>query len=117
GMSDQEANDRLRFGSVLRQSPKLLQLWFAGGPINSAEFSPDGRLVLAAAQAKAICVWNTETGEQQYSPLVHKGDRPIEAHFSPDARTIVSVNGDSACLWSTKTGKLLRNLVHPGAQH
>ena len=117
GTREQEANDRLRIGSVLRQSPKLLQLWFAGGPVNSAEFSSDGHLVLAAVQTNTVCVWNTESGEPQNSLLIHKGDRPIEAHFSPDARMIVSVTGDSACLWSTKTGKLLRSLPHAGAQH
>src|SRR5258706_10521355 len=77
GVPDEEANDRLRIGSVLRQGPKLLQVWYAGGPVNSAEFSRDGHLVLAAVQTNAVWVWNTKTGEAQNSPLVHKGDRPI----------------------------------------
>jgi len=110
GIAGEEANDRLRIGSVLRQSPKLLQVWYAGAPINSAEFSRDGRLVLAAVHNNAVWIWNTKTGQAQNSPLIHKGDRPIEAHFSPDGATIVSAAGDSVCLWSATTGKLLRTL-------
>src|SRR5438045_2458204 len=83
-----------------RHRPKLLQLWCTGARINGAEFSQDGRLLMAAAGTNAVWIWNTQTGEAQHSPLIHEGARPIEAHFSPDAQTIVSVNGDSASLWS-----------------
>src|SRR5207302_2612070 len=116
GIANEETNDRLRIGSVLRQSPKLLQVWCPGGPINSAEFSQDGHLVLAAVGTNAVWVWNTETGKAEHSPLMHKGNRPVEAHFSPDGQTIVSVNGDSASLWSTRTGDRLRTLSHIGAK-
>ncbi|HMC28148.1 MAG TPA: hypothetical protein VKM56_10195, partial [Verrucomicrobiae bacterium] len=117
GIANEETNDRLRIGSVLRQSPKLLQVWCPGGPINSAEFSQDGHLVLATVGTNAVWVWNTETGKAEHSPLMHKGNRPVEAHFSPDGQTIVSVNGDSASLWSMRTGDRLRTLAHMDVYH
>src|SRR5262249_59071084 len=63
---------RLRIAAVLRQCPKLTQVWFHDGPVNSAVFSPDGRFVLTVSGNTAR-VWNVATGQPTAPPLQHNG--------------------------------------------
>jgi hypothetical protein len=62
---------RFRLAAVLRQCPKLCQLWFHEGPVNGAEFSPDGSRVVTAS-GQAAQVWDAITGKLLVSTSRHQ---------------------------------------------
>src|SRR5207249_4249664 len=64
GNQAQAANHRLRLAAVLRQSPRLLQVFSHGGPVTTAAFSQDGRRLLSAGNDGLVWVWDTESGER-----------------------------------------------------
>src|SRR5207248_609557 len=55
GNPERERVHRVRLGAVLRQCPKLVQVWACEHPITHAELSPDGRRVLIVSD-KTIAV-------------------------------------------------------------
>jgi WD40 repeat protein len=116
GNREHEASHRLRLASVMRQCPRLLHVWFPGGPVNGAEFSRDGRLILAASGSNTIGVWNITTGEAVMPALIHDGGERVLAHFSPDGEQLISAGGDSARTWSLKRGQPLLSLSHSNVQ-
>src|SRR5439155_18183784 len=54
---------RVRLGTLLRQCPRLVDLWFHDGALTTAEFSSDGRRVLTATADVTAQVWDAGTGE------------------------------------------------------
>ena len=73
------------------------------GWIYSAQFSPDGSLLVTTSDDKAI-VWNVSTGES----LTLGGHRGavFSARFSTDGRRIVTASRDgTARVWSATTGE------------
>src|SRR5262249_49921128 len=48
GRPGREEMHRIRLDAVLRRSPALKQLWFHGGVVRAARFSPDGRRAVTA---------------------------------------------------------------------
>jgi hypothetical protein len=97
---------RLRLQSVLHHCPKLLQMWFHTGAVNSAVFSPDGALVATANWADTAHLWDAATRQEVCPPLSHGGMTDHVA-FSPDGQWLVSVGrGGAIKVWDTKTGKL-----------
>jgi eukaryotic-like serine/threonine-protein kinase len=110
---DRHRSHQLRLASVMRQSPKLLHMWFPGAPVNSAEFSRDGRSVLAASGTNCISIWSVEhTGTTV--TLLHPGPDKVTASFSADAQTVLSVNRGEARLWAARTGKMIRGFADSG---
>src|SRR5204863_189768 len=105
--------DRTRLAAVLRQTPKLVQLWSHDGPVLYAEFSPDGRRVVTASADNTARVWDTSTGKPITPPLKHNG--PVfHAAFSPDGRRVVTASADgTARIWDAATGKA----VTPSLKH
>jgi WD40 repeat protein len=118
---------RVRLAAVLRQCPKLVQVWYQGKPINHAAFSPDGRravtasgqpLFLQGASGEAG-IWDLDTGRPVIPPLRHDHDHPVwHASFSPDGRYVVTASGGNvdvgprmvrtvgeARVWDTATGR------------
>ena len=49
GDRSRERTHRVRIAATLAQCPRLLQMWFHAGSVNSAVFSRDGRWVLTAS--------------------------------------------------------------------
>lgn len=103
--------------------PRRLQLWDAktgrrlGGPLRTnshftfAAFSPDSRLIVAAASGGTTRLLDARTGQPFGRPLVHGGRSVLGASvyyaaFSPDGKLLVTCgDGQTACLWHTQSGR------------
>jgi WD40 repeat protein/serine/threonine protein kinase/tetratricopeptide (TPR) repeat protein len=121
GDAEREEVHRIRIGAVLRQCPKLVQVWASEQPVTYAEFSPDGQRVLMVSD-KSVAVCNVDSGTPTFPPLIH--DLPVAvARFSPDGKRIAAATGD---LWVSKQGevhlwdalvgtRLGQPLLHPDA--
>ncbi|MFV1967782.1 MAG: WD40 repeat domain-containing serine/threonine protein kinase [Pirellulaceae bacterium] len=96
---------RVRIGSILRQCPKLTQLWVHDGPVRHAEFSLDGRFVVSASDDGTVVVWDVDTGRKVCGPLRHAGGA-LFATFSPDGTRVLSTGADGvAQIWDSVTGE------------
>src|SRR5262249_50398650 len=91
---------RVRLGAVLRQCPRLLQIWFEKKPVYHVAFSPDGRRVAIASgdlhfMSRAtgeVRVLDAVTGEPIVSPLKHA--HPVyHVAFSADGGRLVTGSG------------------------
>src|SRR5439155_1518074 len=81
------------------------QIWFHRGPVNSVQWSPDGRRVITAGDDGTAQVWDILTGKPVTLPLRHAGKVTLAA-FSPDGRRVVTASADhTARLWDAATGK------------
>ncbi len=79
---------RVRLAAILRQCPKLVQVWPHDQAVDHAEFSPDGRRVVTVSGNTAR-VWDTATGEPALPPL-QTGSLLTLAEFSPDGRYLLT---------------------------
>jgi len=111
GSAERERIHRIRIGSVLRYSPRLMHLLVPkGGLPDAAEFSPDGSKVATASSLEVgtggfAQVWDVLTGEPLTPPMVH-GSRVILASFSHDGHRIVTASFDgTARVWNAETGE------------
>lgn len=73
-----------------------------------AEFSPDGRWILAASSRSGhtgkVKIWDVET-EQVVQEFYARGDVQYEAKFSPNQDSIVTVNSaKDVIVWSVESG-------------
>ncbi len=85
------------------------------GPVNSAEFSPDGKSVLTASDDTTAKVWDAQTGELKATLSAHL-NAVSSAHFSPDSSLVVTSSADfTAKIWDAQTGTLKPTLRHIGA--
>jgi len=84
----------------------LVRVITHGTRLHHAEFSPDGRRVVTAADRDdTVRVWDTETGESLLV-LKHEG-APAQASFSPDGRLLVTRAVGTARVWDATTGAAL----------
>jgi hypothetical protein len=96
---------------------------FAGhsGKVNSAAFSPDGKLLLTSSGVAGLrgqaVIWDAATGDKVRE--FGEGSRDIfyDAEFSPDGALVATAGYDRAVtIWDAATGERLRHLeVHNGA--
>jgi WD40 repeat protein/serine/threonine protein kinase len=107
------AGNRLRLGVTLSCAPRLIHIWFHGGPVNQAAFSPDGRWVLAAGRDGYARIWDLESDGPVGAAMPHAGP-VLGAEFSRDGRYVVSACEDrTARVWESGSGKALSPpLVH-----
>jgi WD40 repeat protein len=121
GNPAREITHRLRFGSVLAQSPKLTRLWFEGKELAGAQFSPDGKSVLICQYEDKAVVRDLETGRRQEIP---SGDEALlAASYSADGRWVVTageqgkkgeeVRKGIATLWDALTLREVRKFPSP----
>jgi WD40 repeat protein/serine/threonine protein kinase len=75
------------------------------GPVTTAQFSHDGKLLLTGSYDKTARVWNVDTGEE-VKKLVGHTWWIWDAGFSPDDRQIVTASQDGTVLvWSVADGQ------------
>ena len=106
-----EEPHRIRIASVLRQCPKLLNVFSHGEMLYDAKFSKDGNRLVTSSDDHTARVWDVTTG-QQLLVLRHKGD-VYDATFNQDGSRIVTSSQDkTARIWDSRTGALLWSLEH-----
>jgi WD40 repeat protein len=75
-------------------------------PIFTAQFSPDGRMLLTASWGDSIRLWQTETGQPlEKLPEFRGGVRSAE--FSPDSRWVLASDDNLVRIWDLATGQPL----------
>jgi serine/threonine protein kinase/WD40 repeat protein len=104
---------RLRIDSLLRQSPRLEQMWFDAGNLCGG-FDPTGQLVLLGGR-NGYRLYRIQSG-QPASPVVGEGH--TQASLSPDGRRVVTSGGatNSISLWDVSSGAPLGYLREPGGE-
>jgi WD40 repeat protein/predicted Ser/Thr protein kinase len=112
-----EPGHRLRIGMVLRECPRLGQLWFHQDQVTDVAFSPDGRWVLTASFDHTAQVWDAVTGKPRFEIPLRHDDAILCASFSPNGRRIVTAGLDyTARVWDATTGRPIAVLRgHQGA--
>lgn len=109
GDRDREAMHRLRLGSILEGSPKLVQVWFPEKLVTDATFSADGRRVIALGQDGVLQAW--AVGEEKPVQQFSTGVRQVA--FNRNGSRLIAVHADSkARLWDTGTGKPIHVFAH-----
>jgi WD40 repeat protein len=103
---------------------KMARLWNAstgkalGEPmkmVNSARFSPDGKL-LVVASLDAARLWEATDGKPAGEPM-RCGAQVKSAQFSPDGQRVVTASDDgTARLWDAATGKPIGEPLKDGSQ-
>ncbi len=108
-----ESSHRVRLKNLADQSPRITKFWYVPDGVAAAEFSPDGRFVVAAGflrwgpfsdKPNAAHIWDAVTGEPACPPLAH--DAAVRhATFSPDGLSVITASDDgTARLWDARTG-------------
>ncbi|HUC85705.1 MAG TPA: tetratricopeptide repeat protein, partial [Candidatus Acidoferrales bacterium] len=81
-------------------------------PVNSAQFSPDGKRILTTTWGGTTRVWDAQTGAMLAGPAT-QGNRVNSAQYSRDAKRIVTATGTVARVWDAENGKALTEpLLH-----
>jgi WD40 repeat protein len=82
--------------------------WRHGSLVNSAAYSPDGKLIVSGGSDNAVRLWEAATGKQVRC-LQERGEVRSVA-FSPDGKTIASGCIGGVRLWDAATGRQVRRL-------
>jgi WD40 repeat protein/serine/threonine protein kinase len=113
GDPNREADNRMRFGSVRAQCPRITRMWFVPGMVKSVAFSPDNKRLVAVERLGQAHVFDVETGETA-SPGFGQQHYLWQGSFNPDGSVVVTASDDNtACLWKVADGSKLLCLQHP----
>ncbi|TAK96024.1 MAG: hypothetical protein EPO07_14890 [Verrucomicrobia bacterium] len=113
--SAQQLNHRVRLSTLLRESPRLLQVFNHGAPLTSASFSRDGSKIVTAARDKTILIWDSASGQKLLGPLHDPALITRAAFIENDQAILTSAwSGGGARLWDARTGELRKLFEHKG---
>ena len=90
---EQINRDRIVYYLAYSSRPTLCHTLWHRASVGSANFSPDGRLIVTASPDKTAQVWDAETGRPVGAALRH-ADRVYFAAFSPDSRIVLTCSVD-----------------------
>jgi WD40 repeat protein len=113
GKMAREEPHRIRIAAVLRQCPKLLNVFSHGTQMFYGVFSPDNQRLVTTGDEHMARLWDANTGQLLHA-LPHNGEvyRPA---FSADGARLITPSADGAArLWDALTGQLLLTLRQPG---
>lgn len=91
-----------------KTQPLIQTLTVHGDGAISVAFSPDGRLIAAAANDPAIYVWSAADGQLQ-APVISASPGHA-APFSPDGKWIAAGSDSDVKIWDVATKRVLRTL-------
>lgn len=105
GTGDPRLNeaDRIRFGVLLRCSPKLRQAWYRGEPITRAETTSDGSRLLVASD-KSLEVWSIASAKRIGEPLLTEGEISNAQFDSVTGRWVLLEIGNKLTIWEPDSG-------------
>jgi WD40 repeat protein/serine/threonine protein kinase len=110
-----EALLRVRIGAVLKQSPKLLEVFMHKDKVLSLVFSADGRRLLMGSSDGTARIWDATTGMPLTPPMKHDAE-VICASFSPDGQRVLTGSLDNtARIWDANTGAPLTPPLRHGS--
>ncbi len=111
--SDSEAIKRLRIGTLLLHSPRLLNMWFFDQPVVDTHFSPDGKHLAIAEVGGRVSLYEVPSGRLIHSNIQHPQElRSIRFH--PYRKLLLTACEDgNARIWDWQRGVMTRSpLVH-----
>ncbi len=111
GNTDREYVHRVRIARVLKECPKLVQLWAHDGPVYYAEFSPACDRVVTASDDRTARVYDALSGAL-LATLKHD-TAVLYAKFAHDGQRLITVSGTAARVWNWTTGQA----VTPPMEH
>ncbi|MCC2548230.1 caspase family protein [Hymenobacter sp. BT175] len=85
----------------------LATVWSGTEAANFAEFSPDGRYVVAGGGKPEILIWDATTGQKLHVLKGHDYGSKSVACTSDGSRLVVTESYKKPKLWDLQTGKLL----------
>jgi WD40 repeat protein/tRNA A-37 threonylcarbamoyl transferase component Bud32 len=107
---------RIRIAAVLRECPRLSQLWVHDDGLRDVAFSPDGRWVVTASSDRTARVFDVASGVPRFEPPLQHESFVFRASLSPDGGRIVTASADkTARIWDAANGQSIATLIgHKG---
>ncbi len=83
-----------------------------GHRVRALAYSKDGKILASAGSARALCLWEADTGRLLHCCGTTEGTSTNSVSLSADGQYVASVVGlDFLGLWSVKTGKKVRQFI------
>jgi WD40 repeat protein len=113
GNQHREMEQQVRFGSVLAQCPKLVQMFFRSNEVESVSLSPNGRHVLIVEDKRRAQIFDVTSGNAVTRPFGQSSGLRRGA-YSTNGELVVTASEDgTACLWRSSDGTKIACLPHP----
>jgi WD40 repeat protein/tetratricopeptide (TPR) repeat protein len=113
GHADRETMHRRRIGAVLRQCPRLAQVWAHQGAVNAVQMGGDGRRVVTASDDHTARIWST--GSSAAAAVLRHDGPVLDVALGGNGRLLATASADgTARLWDAR-GKPLGTLKHGAA--